>query len=92
MNLSRDVTGPIIGIGGLIWACGMLFGLVLCVLWLKDGYWTSFTPMWIFGPAWFTGWGGVDRIIQWVWLQPLWGIVASFGMTVAAFGLVAENT
>ena len=92
MNMSRDVTGPLIGLGSLIWACGMLFGLFLCVLWLKDGYWTSFTPVLLLGPAFLTGWGGVDQIVQWIWLQPLWALVAGLGMAVAAFGLAAEYT
>jgi hypothetical protein len=90
MNLNRDATGPIIGLGGLIWACGMLFGLFLCVLWLRDGYWTSFTLIGVLGPAWISGWGGVDQIVRWIWLQPLWALISFSGISVAAFGLAAE--
>jgi hypothetical protein len=92
MNSRSDITGPIIGLGGLIWVGGMLFGLFLCLLWLKDGFWTSFTLVGILGVPGHTGWGGVDQIIQWICVQPLWAVIAGLGMAIAALALIAEST
>jgi hypothetical protein len=87
----KDTTGTIIGIGGLVWAAGMLLGLLQCGLWLRDGYWTPMTPVLLFGPASQSGWDGVDQIIEWIWLQPLCALIGATGMAIVALGFVGEN-
>jgi hypothetical protein len=91
MNLSRGITGATIGIGGLVLVAGVLFWLFQGVLWLRDGFWTAFTPVLIFGPLGLTGWGGVDQIVHCIWLQPVAGIVACIGAAIIAFGFAAES-
>jgi hypothetical protein len=89
--VNRNVTGPIIGAGGLIWAAGMCLAIVECVKWLKDGFWSASTLPRMFGPIGESGWGGLDQIIQWVWVQPLWAVVAFAGMAVAGLGFGLER-
>jgi hypothetical protein len=90
MRTVTDVTGPMIGVGGIIWAVGMLAGLAEVVLWLRLGAWVRHDLVWAIGNAPITSWDGVDQILSWCWMQPLWSVVAFAGMTVALLGLAIE--
>ena len=89
MNLGYVLSATAMCIGAFAWLAGLLFGIFQCILWLRDGYWTHFTPVLILGPVQSTGWGGVDQIVHWIWLQPLWGVIGCLGVAVAALGIVA---
>ena len=91
MRTRGDFGGAIIGGGGLVWAAGMVIGLLECLKWLKNGAWSSFTLPQTFGPLGVTGWGGVDQIAQWAWVQPLWSVVAFIGLAVVAIGFIIEH-
>lgn len=86
-----EVAGAIIGIGGLIWAAGMGIGLLECFKWLKNGIWSVYTVPQLLGSVGNTGWGGVDQIVQWVWMQPLWCVVAAGGMACMGIGFLIES-
>ena len=91
MKIRGNVGGPVIGIGGLVWAVEMAIGIVECLKWLKNGHWSSFTLPQAFGPIGVTGWGGIDHIAQWVWIQPLWAVVAFAGIGIIAIGFIIEH-
>jgi hypothetical protein len=80
------------GVGLLLFAGSVV--VYQCVLWLQDGYWTSFQ----FRLAWefFGGteppllsWRGVERLRTWILDLPLSGGVGLCGVAVFWLGIIA---
>ena len=92
MSDITDITGPMIGIGGLVVAAGTVGGLVEVLLWLRHGVWMHHDLLWVVGTGPVTQWGGVDQMISWLWVQPLWGIVSVAGFALALTGVVLEKS
>lgn len=92
MRLGYYLAGTALAVGAVTWIAGLLLGLFQCVLWLKDGYWTHFTPVRALGPIQSTGWGGVDQIVHWIWLQPLWAVICFSGMALIGLAGVAAQS
>lgn len=80
------------GLGALVWMAGMLTGLVEVVVWLKDGAWAQHHLLWVTGTSPTTDWAGVNQILSWLWMQPLWGVVATTGLALVFLGLAAEKS
>jgi len=86
------ITGPMIGVGGIVVAAGMAGGLVEVFLWLRHGVWTHHDLLWMVGVAPVTSWGGIDQVISWLWAQPLWSTIAFAGFALAILGIAVEKS
>jgi hypothetical protein len=83
----RLLAGPFFIVGAAMYICGAAmflgglgFALYQCWLWLRDGYWTSFTIRYALGEPPRSTWAGLAQIIEWIWRQPL-----AAGLIVASF-------
>ena len=91
MTEDDKISGPMMMVGGLLWLGGICVLLWQSALWLKDGFWTFHTLGYLAPHPARTGWGHIDQVIHWLWLQPLWVVVAGSGALLMVLALFIEH-
>lgn len=89
------VSKTVIGLGLLLMIAGAALGAAKAYKRFADGYWTPYSTARLFTdlgvPVPHGAWESVQPTLDWLMVEPAWGVLLSVGLVLAGIGRVISG-